>query len=59
MPNGNRCSRGSGRLAATPRAESTGAILASRVEGRRWVWALALIAAGCVVTVIGVQVDLV
>ena len=36
-----------------------GAILAASVGGRRWVWALALVAAGYVVTVIGVEVDLV
>jgi len=32
---------------------------ARQIGGRRWLWALALVAAGCVVTVIGVQVDLV
>lgn len=36
-----------------------GALLAASVGGRRLVWALALVAAGCVVTVIGVEVDLV
>lgn len=36
-----------------------GAQLAGLVGGRRWVWVLVLIVAGCAVTAIGVKVDLV
>jgi hypothetical protein len=36
-----------------------GAVLAQRVGGRRLVWIVSLVIAGAVVTVIGVEVDLV